>query len=414
MKIVVSGFVCAVLCLSLLFNWKAQASALSASPAGCQLLDQKATLDPPRYNFVFPADGAISTFISELNSVGAEGYRLKSVIFGYQDLSGGSYAVPVAILQSDEAKFEYTSFEGTAFNTFGVGDFEKQYQPQAKKGFTLVNYFQTVTSCADDSAEPGVPTIPFCQTTHLFLLEREQGRNSPTEFFVAETFPKAKRNMGEKLTGGLTEKLADGFYPVKVLSNYQVLLARRTEKDDFPTEQLEVQVLTPSFMNGTKGKIETLSQQGFRVAVFDEECAVMYRLRGTQQPVSYEWLRPGKKNFGRELKRVEESGALYRMLYIDPWGGYQLVFEREADNTRQRREYKTLTLSFQLLNADRIKESQHLKQRRPEPQLDLTPESRQTLELINNLSKEGFVVRDVFITSIRSKSVGVLLERAVK
>src|SRR5262245_3451321 len=117
MRILVSGFVGAVLCLSLLFNWKAQASAPSASPsvapsAGCQLLDQKATLDPPRYTLVFPADGAISTFIRELNNVGAEGYRLKSVIFGYQDLSGDSYAVPVAILQSDEAKFEYTSFEG--------------------------------------------------------------------------------------------------------------------------------------------------------------------------------------------------------------------------------------------------------------------------------------------------------------
>ena len=40
--------------------------------------------------------------------------------------------------------------------------------------------------------------------------------------------------------------------------------------------------------------------------------------------------------------------------------------------------------------------------------MDLTPSSKETVELMNKLAKEGFEVRELF----KSKEVSVLLERA--
>ena len=95
------------------------------------------------------------------------------------------------------------------------------------------------------------------------------------------------------------------------------------------------------------------------------------------------------------------------MVYRDPYNGNQLVFERQANAGTQRVEYKVLRLSFQLLGPQRLKDVGNVPER-----IDLTPESKETVKLMNQLARERFVVRDLFVSNIMSsRNVGVLLER---
>ena len=203
------------------------------------------------------------------------------------------------------------------------------------------------------------------------------------------------------------EKWAEGFYPARVLTNYQILLAHADEKTDLQPEPLEVQVLNSSFLNPVKKKIKTLAKQGFRLSVMGQECAVMYRRPNEQNPVSYVWLNVKNKKLEKELAKLQESGAVYRMLYRYLSYSNELVFERPTNGSTRTSEYRVLQLSFQLLDPP-IRKGVNV----PNARVDLTPEGKETVKLINDLAKQGFVVRDLFISDFISKSVGVLLERS--
>ena len=75
----------------------------------------------------------------------------------------------------------------------------------------------------------------------------------------------------------------------------------------------------------------------------------------------------------------------------------KLIFELGADD-RVRREYKVLRFEFQ----DGKDAAGN-----PVP-IDLTLSSKETVKEMNNLAKQGFVVRELF----KSKKVSVLLERS--
>jgi hypothetical protein len=139
-----------------------------------------------------------------------------------------------------------------------------------------------------------------------------------------------------------------------------------------------------------------------------KECAVMYRRPNEHEPVAYEWLNAKNKSFEKELARIQASGAIFRLIYRDPYNGNQLVFERRADGSAQSVAYKALKLTFQLLERPRLKDVGKVPIR-----VDLTPESKETVKLINNLAREGFAVRGLFVSNIMSsRNVGVLLERS--
>jgi hypothetical protein len=349
----------------------------------------------------------MSSFVDQLNKSSEERYRLKTATYGYQNLFGWSYSIPVGILQSDETQFEYASFEVTSTLFFAIPGFEPRYAEQSKKGFRLVDHFFTNAVCDEQSSEDIVRTMPICATTYQFLVEREKGAYAPTDFVMAEATPTFKRNPGGTLGSAILEKWAEGFYPATVLTNYQILLAQAEERTDLQPEPLEVQVVNSSFLNPVKKKIKTLAQQGFRLSVIGQECAVMYRQANDQTPVTYEWLSAKNKKLEKELARLQESGAIYRMVYRDQNFSNQLVFERPSNATTRSSEYRVLKLSFELINPP-IRKGVRVADVR----VDLTPEAKQTVKLLNDLAREGFVVRDLFRSEFISNNVHVLLERS--
>jgi hypothetical protein len=358
-----------------------------------------------KYKLIFPADAEFSGFVDQLNKSSEDGYRLRSAIYGWQHLSGKYYGLPVGILQLDETQCEYAWFEMTSKLFFALPGFEQKYGDQSKRGFRLVDHYLSGSSCAENNPDSVVP-IQDCESSYLFLLEKEKGAHNPTDFVLAQTSPRWDRRMGEALTSQIREKLADGFYPTELLSSYQILLAHTTERADFEADTPDMQVITSSFLNDLKSKVNELGKQGFQLALIRDEAAVMYRLRERRTPVTYEWLNAKNKNFEKELERLQNSGAAYRMIYRDSKGGNQLVFEQGTTEDVRRREYKTLNLSFQMINPLALKHAANGK-----VQLDLTPASKETMKLINSLAGEGFVVRDLFVAEVVSDKVSILLER---
>ena len=359
--------------------------------------------DTEKYKVVVSLDGSLDGLIDQLNRHGEEGYRLKSAVHGFQRFAGTYYSMPVAILQADETQFEYALFEATSRIYFAIPGFEPKYAEQAKKGFRLVDHFRTHVGCREGDSD-SIPTAADCESTFLFLLEREKGFNGPRDFVVAEAAQTWKRQPGGTLAGAIIDKLANGFFPAKVLADNQLLLAH-ADKEDFESEAPEVQVVNSSFMDSVKEKIKKLGQQGFRLSLIGDECAVMSRRPNEREPIVYEWLNAKNKNFEKELARLQASGATYRLVYRDPYGGNQLVFELQANGGTRSYEYKALKLSFQLLDRQVLKDKKEAH-----VHLDLTPEAKETVKLINDLARQGFVVRDLFISDVVPKSVGVLLE----
>ena len=375
----------------------------TASPSRANV---KPRIVSDQYKFVFSIDADFSGFVEQLNKAGEQGYRLKSAIYGWQRLSGRYYGVPVAILQLDEGEYEYAWFETTSKLFFAIPGFEQKFAEQAKRGFRVIDHFVNGSSC-EDSDPDSMIQIQNCETSYVFLLQREKGVDRPQPFILAETYPRSKRNMGEALTSQIREKLPDGFYPTEVLSSYQILLAHTTEKDHLETDTPDVQVVTSSFLNDVKKEINELGQQGFQLALIREEAAVMYRHRDKRNPFTYDWLNAKNKNFEKELAKLQESGAAYRMIYRDTKGGNQLVFERGTADDPEHHEYKRLKLNFQIIDPLALKHGANGK-----AWLDLTPASKETVKLINTLVKEGFVVRDLFVSATVSEDVSVLLERS--
>lgn len=364
-------------------------------------------LDVPKYRVVFAPNANMDSFIDQLNQNSEGGYRLKTATYSWQRLSGDDYSIPVGILQSDESEFEYSWFEVTTTTYLGIPGFERRYAGEAKKGFRVVDHFLSNIACADDDSDTVTP-IPYCTSSYIFLLERERGAHNPRDFIVAEAVPDWRRKPGGTLVNVMMQNLPDGYYPARILSNNQILLHRTTDKEDFETDALEAQVVTSSFLNNVKKKVNELGRQGFRLALIGKECAVMYRRPNEHGPVAYEWLNAKNKRFEKELARIQASAAVFRLVYRDPYNGNQLVFERQAKGSARSVEYKALRLTFQLLERPSLKDVGRVPIR-----VDLTPESKETVKLINNLAGEGFAVRGLFVSNIMgSRNVGVLLERS--
>jgi hypothetical protein len=115
-------------------------------------------------------------------------------------------------------------------------------------------------------------------------------------------------------------------------------------------------------------------------------------------------LKAGDKKFDERLAKLQAGGAIYRMSYPEPTDTKnRLVFEQGPVDDSQRREYKVLTLEFNVV------EDWNLKSPNPEVHIDLADASSRQL---NSLTNEGFVVRDLFLSDVVTSKVSVLLERS--
>jgi hypothetical protein len=332
-----------------------------------------------------------NNFIEQLNNAGARGFKAKASIY---------YGMPVSIAKLDEGPYEYTWFETTSGLLFAIDGFRGKYEEMSKRGFRLTDHFYVDGSCETLDPDGNLAYGQICSATYLFLLERRKGIDKPEQFVLADTFPTRSGKHDVELSNQLSEKLAGGFYPTDVFTRTQILLHRIPENNDLPGNNLEVQVVASSFLKNEMKKVNELAKQGYRLALINNETAVMYRNKDNATPVTYFWVKAKSKALEENLATLQKSGAVYRMVYRDDHNsGHRLVFEQKLGGEGIRHEYRVLKFEFQFTENAREKRVY----------IDLTPSSKESIKTLNRLATEGFVVRDLFIAD----RVSVLLERLV-
>lgn len=345
--------------------------------------------DKERKELALATRSELDNFLEQLNKVGAQGYKLTSAIYR---------GFPVGIARLDEAEYEYAGFDTTTNIFFGVGAFEERYAQLARQGFRLADHFFIDSYC--EYADPDNAALgQNCEYTRRFLFERAKGGGQPGRYALAASAPGWKDKPSDELSALINKGLSEGFYPTSLLSGFTVLLEQPAQADERPTDRPEVQVVKSSGTDGLSKQVNELAKQGFRLALTDNGIAVMYRRDATATPVKYVWLRTQDKNFDKQLTLLQASGAVYRMIGADDSGAKnRLVFEQGLTVEGQRREYRVLKFEFQF--AENAAEGRVY--------ISLAQSSQATINVLNNLVREGFVVRDLFV----AKEVGVILERS--
>lgn len=337
------------------------------------------------------ADDYQRSFIEQLKKAGEQGYKLISALGGPS----------IGIARLGEVQYEYTSIErgGDYFaaNNLGFYGFDDEYAELSKEGFSLVDHSVMRESCQD--LYDGSLTI--CESEDMFLFERITGVKTPLQFRYAQHLPSWSDFSGERsLTKLINDYQAAGFYPTHIISRFGILSHAATDNDKFSIDKAELQVV-----RGRK-KINKFALQGYRLAVTYDGLAVMYRLRDPAPKVSYVWLDGWKKNIETELARLQERGAIYRMIdRNNGHNGFKLVFEQPAVDDGKRPEYRMLR--FEIKHVENVEEQKE--------GYELTPLSKETMKTLNDLVKEGFEVRGLFYTDwYGNNRFGVLLERVTQ
>ena len=331
-------------------------------------------------------------FIEELNKAGAQGYKLVSSI-------GKSL---VAIVKLDEVQYEYAWFETDTNLFFAKVGFEQKYERMAKQGFRLVDHTLISHICETDYSPDAIVNLETCEINDLFLLERQKGIENPMPYTLVSAAPKWRGDLSLEMRNAISEKVAEGFYPIKAFSEFEIFLEKTEITDERLNDKPDLQVVRGANSLGRdklEKKVNELARQGYRLSLSYRKIALMYRHADNKTPVTYIWLDTKKKSFEKDLAKLQESGAVYVSTYPNDQGvENKLIFEQSSANGT-RREYKVLKFEFQ--NTENIAEKKVY--------VDLTPSSKETMKTFNKLVEEGFVVRDLFV----SDKVSVLLERTV-
>jgi hypothetical protein len=355
--------------------------------------EREKELERDKYNI---AASYRDSFIEQLNEAGALGYRL--IALG---------ARIIGIVRLGNVQYEYTWFETFSSYEFTKGGFAKEYAPLARQGFSVVGHLFLGSICKSEPTSRdkygAVPRFapPYCEYRDFFLLEREKGIERRRHVELAQDVPRWRGPRSEEvLATQINDYMAFGFKPILALSRYEILFHPITGKDEFLPKDAEVKVV----IGNVKKKVNELARQGYRLALTQFQIAVLYPPRGTTAPVSYIWLDSmKKKSFEQELARLQDSGAIYRMIYPNVEGVEStLIFEQPGIDVSKRYQYKVLKVDFQ--------GTENFADQRVD--FDLTPSSKEAIKMLNRLVKEGFAVRDLFASDpYAAKEVSILLER---
>lgn len=340
---------------------------------------------------------AFDNFAENLNKAGAEGYRVITSLKG-----------DPAVVALDKYQSEYAWTETATNDAYFKPGFAGTYARLSKMGFRLAAHSLLYGYCA--------PLNPNrCDYRDFFLFERRKGDGAPREHAYARSERGGTRN-DEALTEAVRAKVAEKFYPARLLSKIEILLEREPPEPALAEAGAEVRVVRSNTFSGRDElpkKVNELARQGFRLALADYEIALMYRRPGASAPLSYVWLKTSKKEFEEELAQLQTSGAVFRMTYPDSNGTRNtLVFEQGAAGAR--REYRIVRFELQTRAdaAETVLEA------------GLAPVSSETQRELNRLAAEGFVVLALFDADrykftrpgkgregMVSEEFGVLLER---
>lgn len=317
-----------------------------------------------------------------------KGYRLVSAIEN-----------DFALVKLDETQYEYDWFETNSSAHFAKGDILEKLKVMSNTGFRVIDHFLLSGNC-----EPILPEDPAlgdnCNYLDLFLLEKQKGYKKPFEQILVNSSPGWGAKPSIELETQIDEKLAQGFYPTKVFSKFEILLEKTKNKNDLLNDKPDIQIVRSSWgRSNLKEKVNKLANQGYRLALTNNGIAVMYRNSETAQiPVSYVWVKADKKNFEKNLIKLQEKGAIYRTTYPNEKGTKNsLIFEQKLKSDGQRKEYKILKFKFNY--KENLLEKKVF--------VELTQSSKQNLETLNNLVKKGFEVLDLF----DAKEFGIILRK---
>lgn len=353
---------------------------------------------------------AFDNFVEQLNRAGAQGYRVVSSMKGSP-----------AVVALDREQFEYVWTETSAAAARLKPGFVGTYARLAKVGFRLAAHDLLYRSC-DYYDTGGFGYNVECNYADFFLFERRKGVESPREHRLLETDRAREGRKGLSDEGALTEAvragLAEGLNPAHLLSKDEVLLEREPPEPALAGAGTEVRVVRSSAIwerDVLPKKVNELARQGFRLALVGYEVALMYRRPGAAAPLSYVWLQSSKKEFEKELARLQEAGAVFRSTYPDADGTRgALIFEQGPPGADARREYRVVRFGIET-RGDRDAQTMTA---------DLAPASAGTRGELNRLAAEGFVVLALFDAGrfkvtrpgkgregLISEEFGVLLER---
>jgi hypothetical protein len=340
----------------------------------------------------------MDNFVALLNEAGARGYRLRAIVDAW---------MPVAVVELGEAQYEYGWFE-TAVGA-RAGDysrlymrFQNFYAKQAAGGLRLAEHFVIQRACALFST--GFFNVEErCAFIDLYLMERRKGAERPRQFQLAVSLPEGRSHRpGEELTAQVRGGLAEGLRPAYAFSRFAVLLEEPWEAGGRSDGGTDFRVVSQS--GNERGDFEKavneLARQGYRLHLGNYGVAVMRRGAGDTAPAEYLWLDAKDKNFAKRLAAAQEAGAVYRMTYPDAEREEtRLVFERATGGDGVRRDYKMFRVELQFVGdvaaAGKVATG-------------LSPQSREALQSVATLLKEGYVVRDLFWADVAC----LLLERA--
>ncbi len=333
------------------------------------------------------------SFLDQLNDAAARGYRLVST----------ALYPKVAIVRRDQMPHEYAIFETISPYYFSDAEFERSYSPFARKGFRVNECFYLWGGCDTEFGS----SIERCEYRRVFVLERDEQEKTNKAGAYEILRPKLSFN-AKKIESELTEQINSagrrGLMPTNTLTRYEVLMQSPIRKGNMLPDEFEIQVAAGNL----KKRVDELARQGYRLMIrpFELDLSVMYRKKGSTAAASYIWIR--EKRLEQELPRLEEQGAIYRTTYgcHGLWNG-TMIFEQPGVTNGNRREYKVLTVELQRV--------ENVAQQKVEFQL--TPASRETVQILNRLAKEGFEVRDLFSCDMADyekkglSRVKILLER---
>jgi hypothetical protein len=346
---------------------------------------------------------AFDNFVEHLNRAGAQGYRILTSLKG-----------DPAVVVLDKYQFEYAWTETAARDAYFKPGFAGTYSQLSKKGFRLAAHSLLYGYC-----EPLIPDR--CDYRDFFLFERHKGDETPREFKSVDTERSTTRRKGQDTEDVLTEavraKLAEKFYPAYFLSKSEIVLESEPPEPAFAEAGTEVRIVRSSSFwerDELPKKVNELARQGFRLALVDNQIAVMYRRPGAAAQLTYVWLKSSKKELEKEIESLQAAGAVFRATYPDSNGSRRaLIFEQGAGEAA-RREYRVLRFELQTRgnSAEQVMETQ------------LAPSSAEAQKELNRLAAEGFVVLALFDTDnykftkpgkggegLVSEEYGVLLER---
>jgi hypothetical protein len=311
----------------------------------------------------------MNSLIEHVNLAGRNGYRM---------IATGGF-LPFAVLKLDTRQYEYGWFVSP------FGRFDWAYAPQAKQGLRLIDHFLADSNCDSDGD---------CSLSFLSLLEREKGTVHPTEHFIVT---RGRKQSDTEMLAQINQKIAEGFYPARLIDDSSIFFEKPQERDQRWNDRPDVKILRWAWH--AEKKVNESAKEGYRLALLGQSFALMYRPRQPAPRVSYLWVDARKKSFPQTLAELQGSGAHYLTTYPDNWGfRTNLIFQRPVIDDGQRHEYRMLKFVAKMepdsTLANRV-------------QASLPPDSTAAVKTLNQLTKEGFTVRDFFF----AERLSLLLER---